>query len=132
MNLYPLFAHIGENNMINTGHVMCIVVFGTENTRRMVREAKRNKMYINASGRLATRSIIIMDNGQLVASPVSPRSLMKRFNGTRLSTMDRMEKRIEMGLVGSDWDDYEEEEDLNEDDSAVSEDTETVDDDGGD
>lgn len=132
MTLYPLFAHIGEQNMINTAHVLCVIVPGTESTRRMVREAKRTKSYINASGRRTTKSIIVMDNGQLVSSPVTPRMLLRRFNAERLSTIDRLEKRINMGLIGSDWDDDDEEEDRDADNSAVSEDLEAVDDDGGD
>ena len=78
----PQFAHIGMNHVVQTTRVICIMKNTTMSARRYIDRAKERGMFIDASLGRHYRSIILLDDGTIVASCIKPLTLMKRFSLT--------------------------------------------------
>ena len=73
----PQFAHIGMNHIIQTTRVLCVM-----SARRYIDRSKERGMFIDASVGRRFRSILLLDDGTVVASCIKPLTLMKRFSLT--------------------------------------------------
>lgn len=82
MNAATPFAHIGMNHIVQTSRVLCIMRPGTKSARRYLDLSKDRGMFIDASVGRSFRSILLMDDGTVIASCISPMTLLKRFTLT--------------------------------------------------
>ena len=75
----PQFAHIGMNHIVQTTRVMVVMKPTTKTARNYVSTAKERGMFVDASLGRHYRSILLLDDGTIVASCIKPLTLMKRF-----------------------------------------------------
>ena len=74
------FAHIGMNNLVQINRVMTVIPPRTKTADRILQVAKGHGQFIDASRGRNHRAILILDDGTVVASCISPMTLLKRFN----------------------------------------------------
>ena len=74
------FAHIGMNNLIQTNRVITVIPPRTRTSDRILEVAKGRGQFIDASRGRGHRSILVLDDGTVVASMISPLTLLKRFS----------------------------------------------------
>ena len=72
--------NIGFGNIISLERVISIVSPDSAPIKRMIQEAKDNKMAIDATYGRKTRSAIIMDSGHVVLSAIQPETIAMRLD----------------------------------------------------
>ena len=75
--------NIGFGNVINSDKVIAVVNPDSAPMKRMIQNAKDNGTIIDATQGRRTKSVVIMENGQLVLSALQPETLTNRFNNIR-------------------------------------------------
>ena len=73
------FAHIGMNHIVQTTRVLCVIIPTTKTAKRYIDRAKERGQFIDATLGRHYRSILLLDDGTIVASCIRPLTLMKRF-----------------------------------------------------
>ena len=73
------FAHIGKNNLVQTNRVLLVIPPGTKTADRILSVAKNRGQFVDASRGRNHRSVLILDDGTVIASFISPMTLLKRF-----------------------------------------------------
>lgn len=72
--------NIGFGNMVNGDRVVAIVSPESSPIKRIMQEARdKQGMMIDATYGRRTRSVIIMDSGHVVCSPIQPETISHRF-----------------------------------------------------
>lgn len=77
------FLHVGFDAFINIAKVRLIAPADAEKLRREMKRREIDKssmLFWNTASGKETKSVILMDDGMLVASGVSAETLVKRFN----------------------------------------------------
>lgn len=74
------FAHIGMNNLVQTNRVLVVIPPHTRTSDRIMEVAKGRGQYIDASRGRSHRSILLLDDGTVIASSKTPMTLLKRFS----------------------------------------------------
>lgn len=74
------FAHIGMNHLVQTNRILAVCPPSTRAAQRYVKRATERGMYIDASRGRSFRSVIILDDGTVITSCISPMTLLKRFS----------------------------------------------------
>ena len=64
--------HIGFGNVVNTGKIIAIVSPDSAPVKRMVQKAKETGMAIDATQGRKTKAVLVMENSQIVLSPLLP------------------------------------------------------------
>ena len=79
-----VFIHIGMGTVANRARVLFIAPPGNTTARRYVEEARKVKpaKYHNGTLGHKQRSIVVMDDGTVLMSAITPKTLMKRMNAT--------------------------------------------------
>ena len=72
--------NIGFGNIIALDKVVSIVSTDSAPIKRLVQEAKDNKMAIDATYGRKTRAVIVMDSGHLVLSAIQPETVAARID----------------------------------------------------
>lgn len=94
------FAHIGMNHIVQTTRVLCVMSPRTKTSKRYIERAKERGQFIDATLGRHYRSILLLDDGTIVASCIKPLTLQKRFaltpdqfptNATEDDAMDLLE-----------------------------------------
>lgn len=70
--------HIGFGNIVNTGKIIAIVSPESAPIKRMVQKAKENGMAIDATQGRKTKSVLVMENSQVVLSALLPETIAGR------------------------------------------------------
>ena len=70
--------HIGFGNIVNTGKIIAIVSPESAPVKRMVQKAKENGMAIDATQGRKTKSVLVMENSQIVLSALLPETIAGR------------------------------------------------------
>lgn len=73
------FAHIGMNHIVQTTRVLCVMKPNTKSSKRYIERSKERGQFIDATLGRHYRSILLLDDGTIVASCIKPLTLMKRF-----------------------------------------------------
>lgn len=73
--------HIGFGNIVNTGKIIAIVSPESAPVKRMVQKAKENGMAIDATQGRKTKSVLVMENSQVVLSALLPETIAGRAQG---------------------------------------------------
>ena len=74
------FAHIGMNNLVQTNRVLIVIPPKTITANRILEVAKKRGQFIDASRGRSHRSILLLDDGTVVASCKTPTTLLRRFS----------------------------------------------------
>lgn len=70
--------HIGFGNIVNTGKIIAIVSPDSAPIKRMVQNAKEKGMAIDATQGRKTKSVLVMENSQIVLSALLPETIAGR------------------------------------------------------
>lgn len=74
------FCHIGMNNLVQSNRVLVVIPPHTRTSDRILEVAKGRGQFIDASRGRSHRSILILDDGTVIASCKTPMTLLKRFS----------------------------------------------------
>ncbi len=72
--------NIGFGNIVALDKIISIVSPDSAPIKRLVQEAKDNKMSIDATYGRKTRAVIIMDSGHVILSAVQPETVAGRLS----------------------------------------------------
>ena len=72
--------NIGFGNVVNSDKVMVIINPDSAPIKRMIQNAKDSGMAIDATQGRRTKSVIMMENQQLILSALQPETLTNRFH----------------------------------------------------
>lgn len=75
-----LFINIGFGNIVSAERIISIVSPESAPVKRIVQEAKDAKTAIDATCGRRTRSVLIMDSGNIILSAVQPETIAGRVN----------------------------------------------------
>lgn len=77
--------HIGFGNIVNTDKIIAIVSPDAAPVKRLVQRAKENGTAIDATQGRKTKSVLVMENSQVVLSALLPETIAGRavVEGTR-------------------------------------------------
>ena len=77
--------NIGFGNVVNSGKIIAIINPDSAPIKRMIQSAKDMGVAVDATQGRRTKSVIIMENNQLVLSALQPETLKSRFHNTVMS-----------------------------------------------
>ncbi|HIT87560.1 MAG TPA: DUF370 domain-containing protein [Candidatus Coprocola pullicola] len=86
------FLNIGYGNMVSAQRIIAMLNPDSAPIKRIMQEAKEKGMLIDATYGRKTRSVIMMDTGQIVLSPNVPVTI-----GGRLDIAKQTEKTLAEG-----------------------------------
>ena len=72
--------NIGFGNIVSANRIIAIVSPESAPIKRIIQEAKDNKMAVDATYGRRTRAVIIMDSGHVILSAVQPETVAARFD----------------------------------------------------
>ena len=84
--------NIGFGNIVNANRIVSIVSPESTPIKRLVQEAKENKLAIDATYGRRTRSVLIMDSGYVVLSAIQPETIAGRVNTNGISIDEESKK----------------------------------------
>ncbi|MCM1045596.1 MAG: DUF370 domain-containing protein [Candidatus Gastranaerophilales bacterium] len=70
--------HIGFGNIVNTDKLIAIVSPDSAPVKRMVQNAKETGAAVDATQGRKTKSVLVMENGQVVLSALLPETIAGR------------------------------------------------------
>ena len=74
------FINIGFGNIVSANKIVAIVSPESAPIKRIIQEAKENKMAVDATLGRRTRAVIIMDSGHIILSAVQPETVASRVD----------------------------------------------------
>ena len=72
--------NIGFGNIVSANRIIAIVSPESAPIKRIVQEAKDNKMAVDATYGRRTRAVLIMDSGHVILSAVQPETVACRLD----------------------------------------------------
>lgn len=75
-------VNIGFGNIVSAERIVAIVSPESAPIKRLVQEAKDNKVVVDATYGRRTRAVLIMDSGHLILSAVQPETVGGRIDKT--------------------------------------------------
>jgi len=72
--------NIGFGNIVNSSKIVTIVSPESAPIKRIIQEAKDNKMAVDATYGRRTRAVIITDSGHVILSAVQPETVANRLD----------------------------------------------------
>lgn len=80
--------HIGFGNIVNTAKIIAIVSPDSAPIKRMVQNAKESGMAIDATQGRKTKSVLVMENSQVVLSALLPETIAGRAKSSTASPQE--------------------------------------------
>ena len=74
-----MLIHIGFANIVNTAKIIAIVSPESAPVKRLVQNAKEKGMAIDATQGRKTKSVLVMENSQVVLSALLPETIAGRM-----------------------------------------------------
>lgn len=74
-----MLIHIGFGNIVNTAKIIAIVSPDSAPIKRLVQSAKEKGLAIDATQGRKTKSVLVMENSQIVLSALLPDTLAGRM-----------------------------------------------------
>ena len=71
-------VHIGFGNVLAVNRVIAIAPPDSAPVKRMVQEAKNNKMVIDMTSGRRTKAVVVMDGGHIVLAALAPETIAGR------------------------------------------------------
>lgn len=75
------FVHVGMGNIANASRIVTMIRPNTQCGKRILKAAKSCGGYIDACLGRPMKTLILMDDGGVIGSAITPKTLMKRCNG---------------------------------------------------
>lgn len=72
--------NIGFGNIVSANRIIAIVSPESAPIKRIVQEAKDNRMAVDATYGRRTRAVVIMDSGHVILSAVQPETVAGRLD----------------------------------------------------
>ena len=72
--------NIGFGNIVNSSKIVTIVSPESAPIKRIIQDAKDNKMAVDATYGRRTRAVLIMDSGHIILSAVQPETVAARLD----------------------------------------------------
>lgn len=72
-------VNVGFGNMVNSGKVTAVISPESAPIKRLVQAAKEDMSAIDATQGRKTKSVLVMESGQLVLSALQPETIANRF-----------------------------------------------------
>ncbi len=72
-------VNVGFGNMVSADKIVTILSPESAPVKRMIQEAKDDKIVIDATCGRKTRAVLTMDSGQIVLTPVMPETIVTRI-----------------------------------------------------
>ncbi|MEG0545765.1 MAG: DUF370 domain-containing protein [Oscillospiraceae bacterium] len=73
--------NIGFGNAVNSARILAVASPESAPIKRMVQEAKEQKLLIDATQGRRTRAVIITDSNHIILTYLQAETIMNRFNG---------------------------------------------------
>lgn len=83
--------HIGFGNIVNTQKIIAIVSPESAPVKRLVQKAKETGMAIDATQGRKTKSVLVMENNQVVLSALLPETVAGRAQALPVENVDSEE-----------------------------------------
>lgn len=74
------FIHVGMGNMVCANRVIAMVRPDSQAGRRHLEQAKKKKCYIDARFGHALKTLLILEDGSVMGSAITAKTLVKRAN----------------------------------------------------
>lgn len=87
-----MLVNIGYGNIVNMDKVVGIVRADAAPIKRMIQIAKDNNQAVDATCGRKTKSVLVMDSGQMVLSALLPDTIENRVNENPLSERGTMDE----------------------------------------
>ncbi|MCI8462300.1 MAG: DUF370 domain-containing protein [Lachnospiraceae bacterium] len=75
-----MLIHIGFGNIVNTSKIIAIVSPESAPVKRLVQSAREKGMAIDATQGRKTKSVLVMENSQVVLSALLPETIAGRVS----------------------------------------------------
>ncbi len=75
-------VNIGFGNIVSAERIVAIVSPESAPIKRMIQEAKDNKIAVDATCGRRTRAVLVMDSGHMILSAVQPETVGGRIDKT--------------------------------------------------
>lgn len=72
--------NIGFGNIVSSNRIIAIVSPESAPIKRIIQEAKENKIAVDATYGRKTRAVLIMDSGHIILSAVQPETVASRLD----------------------------------------------------
>ena len=72
-------VNVGARNYVTVGRVVAVLGSGTAPVRRVIRDGKERGLLLDVSQHRELRSLIVLDDGHMVASFLHPAQVMRRL-----------------------------------------------------
>lgn len=74
------FTHIGMGNIVCANKIIAMIRPHSKCGKRYLKNAKETGTYIDACLSRPMKTLILMDDGRVIGSAITPKTLMKRCN----------------------------------------------------
>lgn len=71
---------IGLGNYVSAEHLIAIVSPESAPVKRLIQDAKDNNTAVDATFGRRTKSVLVMDSGQIVLSPIQPTTIADKVS----------------------------------------------------
>ncbi len=78
-------VNIGFGNLVNAQKVAAVVNPDAAPIKRLVQSAREGQLVIDATQGRRTKSVIVLETGQVVLSAVQPDTIARRFGTKRIA-----------------------------------------------
>lgn len=73
--------NIGFGNAVNAARILAVLAPDSAPVKRLIQEAKEEKLLIDATQGRRTRAVIITDSDHVILSYLQAETILSRFNG---------------------------------------------------
>ena len=77
------FVHIGFGNILAINKVVAIVTPSSAPAKRMIKEAKQKGILIDMTSGRKTKSLLVIDGGQVALAAIAPETIASRLSASR-------------------------------------------------
>ena len=86
-----MLIHIGFGNIVNSSKIIAIVSPDSAPVKRMVQSAREKGTVIDATQGRKTKSVLVMENSQVVLSALLPETIAGRVGSAQMQEENSME-----------------------------------------
>ena len=91
-------VNIGFGNIVSASRIVAIVSPESAPIKRLVQEAKDNKIVVDATYGRRTRAVLIMDSGHIILSAVQPETVAGRVDRDIAEIPDEEKEKNEANI----------------------------------
>ncbi|MEZ3497255.1 MAG: DUF370 domain-containing protein [Lachnospiraceae bacterium] len=79
--MFMKLVNIGFGNAVNAARILAVVSPDSAPIKRMIQEAKEQKLLIDATQGRRTRAVLITDSDHVILTYLQAETILNRFNG---------------------------------------------------